>query len=64
MAVARVVWMGEMRVAGTEGEGGSCVWKDRGYGMKGEYQIKDQLTSWKDGPVLEFKSREDLEGSD
>ena len=64
LAVARVVWLGDMRVAGTEGEGGSRMWKDRGYERKGEYQIKDQLTSWKEGPVLEFRSREDLEGSD
>lgn len=43
------------------------VWKDRGGERKGEYQMKDQLTSWKDGPVLEFKSRGEgggLEGSD
>ena len=55
LAVARVVWLGDMKVAGTEGEGGSRMWKDRGYERKGGYQIKDQLTSWKEGPVLEFR---------
>ncbi len=62
LAVARVVWLGDMRVAGTEGEGGSRMWEDRGHDRKEEYQIKDQLTSLKDGPVLEFRYRDDLDG--
>lgn len=40
LAVARVVWLGELRVAGTEGEGGSRMWKDRGRARKGEYQSR------------------------
>jgi len=60
LAVARVVWLGEMRVAGREGEGGWGVWKNREV-RKDEYQVEDQMTSWKDGPVLEFRGREGLD---
>lgn len=55
LAVGRVVWLGEMRVAGREGEGGFGRWEDRGVERKGEYQVEDQMTSKKDGPVLEFR---------
>lgn len=53
-----------MRVAGTEGEGGSRMWVDSGGKRKGEYQIKDQLSSLGDGPVLGFKCRDDSDGLD
>ena len=55
LAVARIVWLGEMRVAGRDGEGGFGCWEDRGVERKGEYQVEDQMTSSKDGPVLEFR---------
>lgn len=57
LAVASVVWLGDMRVAGNQGEGGSGLWKDRGMDRISEYQVKDQMTSWKDGPVLQFRAR-------
>lgn len=59
LAVARVVWLGDMRVAGREGEGGWGVWKNRET-RKYEYQVEDQMTSWKDGPMLQFRGRERL----
>lgn len=40
LAVARVVWLGEIRVARREGEGGWGIWKNREV-RKDEYQVED-----------------------
>ncbi|PQE23749.1 Isotrichodermin C-15 hydroxylase protein [Rutstroemia sp. NJR-2017a BBW] len=55
-SLARVVWLYEMRLAGTLGEGREGdVW---GREKRGEFQLRDSFTSLKDGPGVEFRRRE------
>lgn len=55
IALARTVWLYDMRLASGLGEGGEGM----GWGRerRGEYQTKDSFTSFKDGPVVVFKKR-------
>ena len=57
IALGRVVWAFEMRIAGGPriGEGG--VGLEAGRERQAEYQLKDSFTSLKDGPMVEFRRR-------
>lgn len=61
LAVATVLWAMEMKVAdgdeGRLGEGGWGKAKEVLRERKGEYQVWDQITSSKDGPLLCFRLR-------
>ncbi|OCK75144.1 cytochrome P450 [Lepidopterella palustris CBS 459.81] len=58
LTIARVLWLFDVRLSpGTtlgEGRVGAEVGRER----TGEFQIQDRFASWKDGPVMEFRSRE------
>ena len=61
LAVATVLWAMDMKVADGEegrlGEGGWGLAKEVLRERKGEYQVWDQITSGKDGPLLCFRLR-------
>lgn len=61
LAVVTVLWAMEMKVAdgdqGRLGEGGWGKAKEVLRERKGEYQVWDQITSSKDGPLLCFRLR-------
>ena len=60
LMLARLVWLYDMRiepgnVAG-EGTGGEA----EGRGCKNEYQLSDRFVSKQEGPVVQFRYREEL----
>lgn len=61
LTVATVLWAAELKVADGEqgrlGEGGWGNAKEALRSRKGEYQLWDQITSAKDGPLLCFRLR-------
>jgi cytochrome P450 len=60
MALARIVWSYDMRLApGTHvGDVGHGMFGDRvGRTREGEYQLKDTFTSHKEGPMVQFRAR-------
>jgi cytochrome P450 len=61
MALARVLWEFEVRIAPgtTAGEGRADLEEGRRRAM--EYQLKDTFTSVKDGPMLQFRRRVGLD---
>ncbi|KAF2458928.1 cytochrome P450 [Lineolata rhizophorae] len=66
LTIARLVWAFDLRLArgeaGRIGEGGwGEAGREWGREKRGEYQLKDTFTSWKDGPMVEFKLREGAE---
>lgn len=59
MALARAVWLYDMRLAPelkSVGEGRGDL--EYGRQREGEFQLKDCFTSMKDGPMVEFKRRD------
>lgn len=61
LAVATVLWAAEMKVADGEegrlGEGGWGKAKEPMRERNGEYQLWDQVTSGREGPLLCFRPR-------
>lgn len=65
VALARVVWLFDFRLASGEGEGGGVALGEGrpdaewGRHRRGEYQLFDAFVAMKDGPLVEFRARVD-----
>jgi cytochrome P450 len=56
-ALARVLWVYDMRLAPGARVGEGCADAEYGRHRVTEYQLRDTFTSMKDGPIVEFRRR-------
>lgn len=57
IALGRLIWLFDIRLAGEERSGGGGPGKGPGREREDEYQLEDKFVSDRSGPVLQFKRR-------
>ncbi len=57
IALARMIWLFEMRLAPGEGMGGGRAGMGEGRGRRDEFQLWDRFVGTHEGPLVQFRPR-------